>query len=86
MVALRQDYIETVAQHYDTRRFHFLNATGLRLDACRRYARAQSGQRVEQAVPLQRGPSLTLIGTRSAQGLGAMQLFEGTLNYKRFAL
>ncbi|GAB3637412.1 hypothetical protein GCM10027422_30020 [Hymenobacter arcticus] len=38
-----------------------------------------------QAVPLQRGPSLTL-STLSAQGLGAMQLFEGALNYERFAL
>ena len=66
MVALRQDYVETVAQHTDTRRFHLLDATGLRLDACRRYVRARGGQRVGQAVPLQRGPSLTLIGTRSA--------------------
>src|SRR5205823_2487234 len=31
--ALRQDFVETVAQHYDTRRFHFLDETGLRLDA-----------------------------------------------------
>jgi hypothetical protein len=86
VVALRQDYVETVAQHTDTRRFHFLDKTGLRLDTCRRYARARGGQRVGQAVPLQRGPSLTLIGTRSAQGLGAMLLFDGALNYKRFAL
>ncbi len=86
MVALRQEYIETVAQHHDTRRFHFLDETGLRLDDCRRYARALGGQRVGQAVPLKRGPSLTLIGTLSAQGLGAVQLFEGALNYKRFAL
>lgn len=86
MVALRHDYIETVAQHYNTRRFHFLDETGLRLAACRRYARARGGQRVGQAVLLQRGLSLTLISTRSTQSLGAMQLFEGALNYKRFAL
>ena len=86
MVALRQAYVETVAQQHATRRFHFLDETGLRLDACRRYARAPGGQRVGQAVPLKRGPSLTLIGTLSAQGLGAVQLFEGALNYKRFAL
>jgi len=29
VVALRQDFVETVAQHYDTRRFHFLDETGL---------------------------------------------------------
>lgn len=86
VVALRQEFAETVAQHHDTRRFHFLDETGLRLDACRRYGRAAGGQRVGQAVPLKRGPSLTLIGALSAQGLGAVQLFEGALNYERFAL
>jgi len=54
-VALRQDFVETVAQQHDTRRFHFLDETGLRLDACRRYGRAVGGQRVGQAVPLRRG-------------------------------
>ena len=43
VVALRQDYFETVAQHYDNRRFHFLDETGLRPDACCRYARAPVG-------------------------------------------
>ena len=86
VVAQRQDFVETVAQRYDTRRFHFLDETGLRLEACRRYARAAGGQRVGQAVPLKRGASLTLIGTLSTQGLGAVQLFEGALNYERFAL
>ncbi|RZJ58401.1 MAG: transposase [Hymenobacter sp.] len=86
VVTLRQDFIETVAQQHDTRRFHFLNETGLRLDACRGYGRAAGGQRVGQAVPLKREPSLTLIGTLSAQGLGAVQIFEGALNYERFAL
>ncbi len=60
VVALRQDFMETVAQHYDTRRFHLLDETGLRLDAGRRYARARApgGQRVGPAVPLRRGPTL----------------------------
>jgi len=75
-----------VAQHHDTRRFPFLDETGLRLDACRRYARAAGGQGVGQAVPLRRGPLLPLIGMLSAQGLGAGQLLEGALNYERFAL
>ncbi|MGI4743384.1 MAG: IS630 family transposase [Janthinobacterium lividum] len=86
VVAQRQDFVETVAQRYDTRRFHSLDETGLCLDACRRYARAQGGQRVGQAVPLKRSASLTLIGTLSAQGIGAVQLFEGALNYERFGL
>lgn len=39
-----------------------------------------------QAVPLRRGSSLTLIGALSWHGLQAVQLFEGALNYQRFAL
>ncbi|WP_245318735.1 IS630 family transposase [Hymenobacter elongatus] len=85
-MALRHDFVETVAQHYDTRRFHFLDETGLRLDASRRYAHAVGGQWVGQAVPLKRGGSLTLIGLLSCQTLEAVQLFEGALNYQRFAL
>lgn len=85
-MALRQAFVETVAQHYDTRRFHFLDETGLRLDECRRYGRAVGGRRVGQAIPLRRGPALTLIGTLSSQGLGTVQLFEGALNYEQFAL
>ena len=73
VVAPRQDFVETVAQPYDTRRFHFLDETGLRLDAYRCYARAKGGQRVGQAVPLKRRPSLTLIGPLSAQGGAALR-------------
>jgi transposase len=86
VVAQRQHFVETVTQHYDTRRLYFLDETGLRLDACCWYVRTKGGQYVRQAVPLKRGPLLTLIGTVSAQGLGAIQLFEGALNYERFAL
>ena len=43
VAAQRQDFVEVVAQHYDMRRFHFLDETGLRLDACYRYARAVEG-------------------------------------------
>ncbi len=75
-----------MAQYYDTRRFHFFDETGLRLDAYRRYVRVTGGQRVGQAVPLKRGASLTLIGTLSAWGLGAVQLFEGAFSYERFIL
>ena len=86
MVAQRQEFVETVAQQYEPRRFHFLDETGLRLDECRRYGRAGGGQRVEQAVPVRRGRSLTLIGARSTQGLVGVQLFEGALTQKRFVL
>ena len=86
VVAQRQEFIETVAQTYDTRRFHLLDETGLRLDEGRRYGRARGGQRVGQAVARRRGSSLTLIGALSSHGLPAVQRFEGALNYQRFAL
>lgn len=84
MVAQRREFVETVAQHYDPRRFHFLDETGLRLDECRRYGRAVGGQRVGQAVPLRRGTSLTLIGALSAQGPVGVQAFAGALTQERF--
>ena len=83
--AARAEHVETVCTRPDVARFHFLDETGLRLDYCRRYARAPKGQRVGQPVPLTRGRSLTLIGALSVRGLGAAQLLEGGLNYVNFA-
>ncbi|TGE11295.1 IS630 family transposase [Hymenobacter elongatus] len=77
--------METVCTRPDVARFHFLDETGLRLDYCRRYARAPGAQRVGQPVPLTRGRSLTLIGALSVRGLGAVQLLEGGLKYVSFA-
>ena len=77
--------METVCTRRDVARFHFMDETGLRLDYCRRYARAPAGQRVGQTLPLTRGRALTLIGALSVAGLGAVQLLEGGLNYTNFA-
>ena len=38
MVAQRRDFIEPVAQHYDTRWLHFLDETGRRLPAATPYS------------------------------------------------
>jgi len=81
----RRQYVEQVCPRPDVARFHFLDETGLRLDQTRRYARAVGGQRVGGAVPLKRGRGLTLIGTLSVRGLGAVQLLEGALNQRSFA-
>jgi transposase len=67
-------------------RFHFLDETGLRLDYTRTHGRAVGGRRVGGAVPLRRGPSLTLIGALSVRGLGAVQLLNGALKQRSFAL
>ena len=85
VAAARVAHRETVCSRPDVARFHFLDETALRLDYCRRYARAPGGQRVGGAVPLARGRSLTLIGALSVHGLGAVQLLEGALTQHRFA-
>ncbi|WP_177189884.1 transposase [Hymenobacter actinosclerus] len=81
----RAAHVQTVCTRANVARFHFLDETGLRLDYCRRYARAKGERRVGRVVPLTRGRSLTLIGERSVRGLGAVQLLEGSLNYVNFA-
>jgi transposase len=83
--AARQQHVETVCTRPDVARFRFLDETGLRLDYARTHARAVCGARARGAVPLKRGPSLTLIGALSVRGLRAVQLLEGALNYRSFA-
>jgi transposase len=78
--------VEAVCTRPDVARFHFLDETGLRLDYARTHARAAGGARVHGAVPLQRGRALTLIGALSVRGLGAVQVLEGALTYRSFAL
>ncbi|MGI4734664.1 MAG: IS630 family transposase [Janthinobacterium lividum] len=75
-----------MAQRSDVSHFHFLDETGLRLDYSRRYARARGSRRVGQGVPLTRGRSLTLIGVLSMRGLQAVQVLEGALTQRSFAL
>jgi len=82
---LRHQHVEAVASRPDVHRFYFLDETGLRLDYCRRYGRALGGQRIGQAVPLKRGPALTLIGALGVRGLTAVQLLDGALNQYSFA-
>lgn len=86
MRAARGPYVQAVVPRPDVARFHFLDETGLRLDQCRRYARAMGGRRVGQAVPRNRGRSLTLIGALSVHGLHGVQLLSAPLNRRSFAL
>jgi hypothetical protein len=70
VLAARHQHVEQVCTRPDVARFHFLDETGLRLTYARTHGRAIGGQRVGGAVPLRRGPSLTLMGTLSMRGLG----------------
>jgi len=51
-----------------------------------RQAQVPGSQRVGQGVPLKRGRSLPLIGVLSVRGLQAMQVLEGALTQRSFAL
>jgi len=57
---LRRTFAEAVQQE-DFTRFKFVDETSTNLTYCRRYARAEGGQRVGQGVPLHGGPNVTLI-------------------------
>jgi hypothetical protein len=84
--ALRGEHVQPIAQRADVARFYFPDETGLRLDYTRRYAQALGGQRVGQHVPLERGRSLTLIGTLSVRGLQGVQVLKGALKHRSFVL
>ena len=86
MLTARHQHVEQVCTRPDVAHFHFLDETGLRLDYARTHGRAVGGRRVGGAVPLRRGPSLTLIGALSLRGLGAVQVLKGALTQRGFAL
>ena len=86
MLVARHQHVEQVCTRPDVARFHFLDETGLRLTYARTHGRAVGGQRVSGAVPLRRGPLLTLVGTLSMRGLGAVQLLNGALTQRSLAL
>ncbi|WP_157886996.1 hypothetical protein [Hymenobacter sp. PAMC 26628] len=47
-------------------RFKFVDETGVTLAYTRRYGRAPGGRRVDAAVPLHKGPNVTVVAARSA--------------------
>ena len=52
---------------------------------CRRYARAEGGQRAGQGVPLHSGPNVTLIAALTVNGLQAAMTLDGAVNGDVFA-
>ena len=58
-----------MARGEDSRRFKFVDETGLHLAFARRYGRAPGGQRVGQGVPLRVGTPVKLVGTLTVNGL-----------------
>lgn len=72
-------------QEEDFTRFVFVDETSTNLTYSRRYGRAPAGKRVDQAVPLRTGPTVTLIAALTPAGLGALLSVDGAANGAVFA-
>ena len=84
MRALRAAYLEAL-QTEDFTRFKFVDETSTNLTYCRRYARAEGGQRAPQATPLHGGPNVTLVAALTPNGLQAAMTVSGAVNGDVFA-
>ena len=82
--ALRAAFLEAV-QAEDFTCFKFVDETSTNLTYCRRYARAEGGQRAPQATPLHSGPNVTLVAALTPDGLQAAMTGSGAVNGDVFA-
>ncbi|NVO86858.1 transposase, partial [Hymenobacter terrestris] len=62
-----------------------MDETSTNLSYCRRYARAEGGQRAHQATPLHSGPNVTLVAALTQSGLQAAMTVSGPVNGQVFA-
>ena len=60
--------------------FKFVDETSTNLTYCRRSARAEGGQRAEQATPLHGGPNVTRVAALTPDGLQAAMTVSGAVN------
>ena len=84
VVALRQAFVEAL-QSEDFTCFKFVDETSTNLTYCRRYARAEGGQRAHQGTPLHGGPNVTLVAALTPTGLQATMTLSGAVNGEVFA-
>ena len=84
MKALRAAFVEAV-QTEDFTRFKFDDETSTNLTYCRRYARAEGGQRAHQATPLHGVPNVTLVAALTPNGRQAALTVSGAVNGDVFA-
>ena len=82
--ALRAAFLEAL-QTEDVTCFQFVDETSTNLTYCRRYARAEGGQRAHQVTPLHGRPNVTLIAALTPDGLGALMSVDGAVNGDVFA-
>jgi hypothetical protein len=81
---LRAAFLEAV-QGQDFTCFKFVDETSTNLTYCRRYARAEGGQRAHHATPLRGGPNVTLVAALTPNGLQAAMTVSGAVNGAVFA-
>jgi transposase len=77
----RQRFIE-MQPTLDAHRLVFLDQAGSHIAMTRSYARAPSGERVEDHVPRNRGTVLTIIGALTVAGLQAVMTIMGATDVK----
>lgn len=65
-------------------RFKFVGKTSTSLMFTRRYGRAPGGRRLNQAMPLRNGPTVTVVATLTPQGVEAVMGRDGAVNTTRF--
>lgn len=83
MTALRRGFLEALPQQ-DVTRFKFVDETSVNLTYTRRYGRALGGRRVDQAVPLHRGPNVTVVAALTPQGVEAVREVDGAMDTAHF--
>lgn len=77
-------FLEAV-QAEDFTCFKFVDETSTNLTYCRRFARAEGGQRAHQATPLHSGSNVTLVAALTPSGLQAAMTVSGAVNGDIFA-
>ena len=81
---MRAAFPEAV-QTEDFTRFKLGDGTSTTRTYCRRYARAEGGQRAYQATPLHGGPNVALVAALIPNGLQAAITGSGAVNGDIFA-
>lgn len=79
----REDY-RAQAAALPAGRMRFIDESGINLAMTRRYGRAAPGQRVEDAVPFNPGPNVSVVGCLSRRGIDAVMTIEGATNGAAF--
>lgn len=70
--------------HWDARRFHFVDESGVTTDLIRRYGRSPKGVRLRDFTPCGHWETHTVVAALSVHGLGAPAVFAGPLDNAAF--